>query len=348
MKQFVLAGFAVALAAILIAGCGMFDSNENPVDEGDNLAAYGGYTTANEAPGFGDPGLMARHPEDDPYDDEVSNYPEVSNARRGGGAKIYMLRMIWGNIDNPDTNEDVGDCPITDWSGSIKADGGVLIIRRLIRFEPDDYIVRPRRGAHQAAWVSHTHNHVDGILFEIIDVPDPRHKEVANSLTITTPLYSAVIPFDSLGELNQILTYDDCNKISLVGTEIKLIRCPRGFLEGTWVSETDTSGNFEGAWIRDDGNLSGYIHGRYGVRDEERVLVGKWITTSGQFGGLLKGTWGPMIDENEDDEDGPDGYFEGTWVNDALTAVGRFKGHYCFPDTSANGVFRGRWDKDCR
>ncbi len=350
MKRLMMAGLTMALAAVLVAGCGKSVTQGNEDGEKDLLAEYGGYTTDNEAPGFGDADLIAGHPEDAPYHDDMADSSEVSNAEKNRGAKKYMLRMVWGNLDNPDTSETAGSCPTTDWSGSIEADGGILIIRRLIRFEPGDSIVRPRHGAREVEWISHPGNHVDGILFQIIDVPDPRHKEVKNTVTITTPLYTAEIPFDSLAEYNQLVTYDECNKMSLVGTMLERVRCPMGFMEGTWASETDTSGNFEGAWIGDGGALDGYVQGYYTVRDSVGVLFGKWITTSGEFGGLMKGTWGPLVDQDEEEarEDCQGGYFEGKWVDDALVDVGRFKGHYCFPDSTEDGIFRGRWMQDCK
>lgn len=341
MKRSLLAGLAMLAAVLLIAGCDGLSPGENEGDDNDLSREYGGYTTADEAPGFGDPALVASHPEDTPYTDEVASSPEVRDATRNGWSKFYMLRMVWGNIDNPDTSEDSGSCAVTDWSGSIEIDGGLVIIRRLIRFEDGDSIVRPRRGARDVEWISHTHNHVDGLLLEIIDVPDPRHKPAKNSVTITTPLHSVEIPFDSLPRLNQVNTYDACNKVALVGAEVERRVCPRGFLEGVWVSQTDTSGYFEGAWIAEEGTLVGHLKGRYTVRDTSRVLFGKWITPSGKFGGLLKGTWGLV---NGD----PDGYFEGTWVDKSLAGGGRFSGRFGFPSDTAQGVLRSRWMKDCR
>jgi hypothetical protein len=353
MRRLLMAGLVISVAALVAAGCDTFFPGEDSGGkENPELAAYGGYTTTDEAPGFGDPALVARHPEDTPYNDDMASSPEVRNAAGNGGAKFYMLRMVWGNIDSPDTSENEGPCAVSDWSGSADVEGGVLIIRRLIHFEPDDSIVRPRRGSRGVDWVSHTRNHLDGLLIQIIDVPDPRHKEVANSITITTPFFTREIPFSDLASLDQEVTYDECNKISLVGTALEKVRCPRGFLEGAWISETDTSGTFEGAWIADEGSLTGLVEGRYGMDDTVRVLYGKWITPAGEFGGLLRGTWGLATDDGDDedeiDEAGPDGYFEGVWANSALEVAGRFHGHFSFPTDAVNGMFRGRWFKDCK
>ena len=351
MRLLNFAGLAAVVALAITSGCGTVDENNG--NQGAALGVFGGYTPTAEAPGFGDPGLVAAHPEDTPYDDELVGGPDVTNAMKNGGARHYMLRLVWGNLDNPDTT--VSACPGTDWSGSIKADGGVIIARRLIRFEPGDSIVRPRKGAREIEWASHTRDHFDGILFQVIDVPDPRHRVVANTVTITTPLYTAEIPLDSLASYDESVTFDECNKIAVVAVELKRAKCPRGFLEGAWVSESDTSGWFKGAWVRQDGALDGYLRGRYTIEDGQRVLYGKWITTAGDFGGLMRGTWGPLLaddddaDDDEADEAGPDGYLQGHWVDESLMIQGDFRGHYCLPEVpDTAGFFHGRWKQACR
>jgi hypothetical protein len=334
----------------LVVGCGLSD-NGGDAHNGAPLDLYGGYTMDAEAPGFGDAELIAGNPGDTPYDDEMADSSSVRGAMNNSRARKYMLRMVWGNLDNPDTT--VLTCPVTDWSGSMMADGGVVIVRGLIRFEPGDYIVRPRRSAHAVAWVSHTNNHVDGILVEIIDVPDPRPRPAANILSIATPMFTLDIPFDSLADYARSATFDECNGVAIAATDRREIACPRGFLEGKWVSASDTSGSFRGAWVRDDGSLDGFLHGHYTIEDGQRVLFGKWITTAGDFGGLMRGTWGPILDDDDGRigsvEEEPDGYFRGRWVDEALLVVGEFKGHYCLPEApDTTGSFNGRWMTRCR
>lgn len=344
-------GWALAglVAAALLGGCSTAPDGDSG-SQGDPTELYGGYTTDPESPGFGDPGLLAAHPEDQPYDDEMERNPEVRAAAGDSRTRKYMVRLVWGNLEKPDTT--MLDCPVTEWSGSVVADGGVILVRRLVRFEPGDYIVRPRRGAREVRWVSHTAGGVDGVLLEVIDVHDPSSQTdaVSNSITVATPLYSVEIPFDSLAAYAQTVTIDGCNQIAITSTEATRVRCPRGFLEGAWTSESDTSGRFEGGWIRDDGALDGHLRGRYVERDGERLLFGKWITSSGEFGGLLRGTWGPMPEvDAAGGHDAPDGYFAGHWVNAALTAEGVFRGHYCLPEApDTTGFFHGRWARDCR
>ena len=332
----------LAVVALAVTGCETFFSND---EESEALATldYGGYTTESEAPAFGDEDLLTSYPDDQPYDDEVADNPQVRNALRNGGARHYTLRLLWGNLDNPDTTVGPGeDCPVTDWSGSLVVEGGVVIIKRLIRFDRGDYIVRPRRGPDSVEWVSHTVGHVDGILFTIIDTPDPQATETANVVRITTMQYSVEIPLADLEDYRDFIVIDDCNKISIVATETSPQICKRGFLEGKWISESDTSGVFKGIWIAADGSITGYLRGHYTIEDGNRVLYGKWITRSGRFAGLLRGRWMPLAEEP-----GPDGYFEGRWVDETFTLQGFFKGHYCICQDST-GFFHGRWARVCR
>lgn len=334
----------VTLELITFTGCETFLSDGDADMNTDLPEDFGGYTATDESPGFGDEELLSAYRDEEPYNDEMTYHPDVQDANGRRGARHYALRMVWGNLDHPDTTIYPGeDCPITDWSGSVEIDGGVLIIERLIRFDPHDYIVRPRGGPRVVEWISHTMNHVDGIVFRIVDTPDSRPDSASNTIKISTPFYSSEISLDDLQDYRELIIFDACNKISLMATEIDPHACPSGFLEGIWAAETDTSGGFRGIWIGSAGEIAGYLRGRYEVRDGERVILGKWITGSGDFGGLLRGSWTPL-----DPADGPDGYFEGRWVDDTFTVRGFFKGHYCIREDTGTGFFHGRWINRCR
>lgn len=333
--------YIVALMAFvfLMTACESTDNDISPIWDQD----YGGYTTTDEDPAFGDLELLTLFQEDPQYQDPLANDTTIRNAERNRFARHYLVRILWGNLDTPTAASDTtGDCPITDWSGSITVNGGVISILRLLRFEIDDAVV-PRRSAREFSWISYTSNGVDGILFKVIDIPNPV-AETLDILEFKSKQYEIRIPFSDLANYSNFVFIDECNKISIVATEIYPSRCPGGFLEGLWIAETDSSGYFKGAWFADDGSISGYLRGEYNTIDGNRVLFGKWIDSSGTFGGLLKGTWSAL----PTDRRGPDGSFEGFWVDDNGTRAGRFKGHYCFCRESDQGWFHGKWRLDCR
>jgi hypothetical protein len=333
----------LTLLVFMMLGCGVFSP-----DDDDSAPAwldgYGGFTTSDEAPGFGDASLLAAYPEDRPFEDEMENNTEVKRGENDRGAVQYALRVVWGNIERRDSSLAATDpCPVSDWSGTLEVDGGVAIIKRLILFDRGDLIVKPRRGPRDIQWVSYTKDHVDGLLLKVIDLPDPPHKESANVLTLTTPFYSREIPLTALDDYREFVVYDECNAISIVATRIEPLGCPKGFLDGSWVASSDTSGYFKGAWIGQQGTLMGHLRGVYEVLDGERVLFGKWISSSGDFRGLLRGTWTPL-----ENEEGPDGLFEGRWVDETREVRGFFAGHYAVCEHDTAGTFSGRWMKDCR
>jgi hypothetical protein len=334
----------LVLGALALPGCDLSGPDQGGAGDPVEISEYGGFTTSDEAPGFGDAEILDGYPEDRPFEDEMENHPDVRNGETDRRAKQYALRIIWGNLERPDSSlSDAGACPLSDWSGTIEVDGGVAVVERLILFDRGDTIFKPRKGPRKMEWTSYTKDHVDGLLLKIVDLPDPPTGEFDNTLSITTPLFSRDIPLAELEDYREYVVYDDCNAISVVATRIKASRCPKGFLEGRWVAASDTSGYFKGAWIAQHGALVGHLRGAYEIRNGERVLYGKWISESGDFQGLLRGTWTPLPREH-----GPSGVFEGRWVDENLDVRGFFKGHYATcPDDTA-GLFHGRWMKDCK
>jgi hypothetical protein len=335
---------ALTLAVALMSGCETTEPEKADLSQDASLEEYGGYTLEDEAPAFGDAEILSRYPDDEPYDDGMADHPDVTRAQNREGAKHYALRIVWGNLEPPDSTTVAGEgCPVSDWSGSVSIDGGVVIVRRVVRFDREDSITRPRSNAHQVQWVSYTKDHLDGIVLHVIDVPGRGASDSTNSITITTPYYSAEILLESLSDYHELVTYDDCNKISVVAVEFNP-RCPRGFMEGGWVVETDTSGYFMGVWIGDFGGIAGHLRGNWiHLSDGTRQLYGKWIDTAGSFEGLLRGTWSPLEAAR-----GPDGSFHGAWVDEDLVVRGFFRGHYCMSLDGGDGFFHGRWTKDCR
>jgi hypothetical protein len=344
MKRVTLLGLTVIAALALVPGCEFLSTEDSGSGDGSGQAAdYGGFTVGNEAPGFGDKELVA-YPEGEAYDDHMEDYPDVEESMEDAGAKHYSLRLVWGNLASRDSSVLPGeDCPVTDWSGYLEVDGGHVLVRRLIRFDPYDRIVRPRPGPDRVEWVSATQPAVDGIVFHVIDVPEADGIETSNTLVVSLPMVDLEIPLADLADHKELMEFDECNKLSVVATEIEYFGCPRGFIEGRWIAETDTSGIFKGIWIGHFGGIRGYLKGTWEAgTGGERELYGKWISRGGSFGGLISGTWTPLSGGPC-----PHGRFEGEWVNEFLTVEGHLGGHYCACRDSA-GFFHGRWVEHCR
>ena len=80
MRRIALTVLGGALMAALAAGCSTLVPDGDDSSNVDPATIYDGYTTSAEAPAFGDARLLASHPEDLDYDDEIRDNSEVRNA----------------------------------------------------------------------------------------------------------------------------------------------------------------------------------------------------------------------------------------------------------------------------
>jgi hypothetical protein len=295
-------------------------------------------------------------------EDPVEDDPEVQRLRRlaeeGEGPdrpRFTFLRVKWGVLDAPAAEEDGPD--IVDWTGALRVDRGVVVVRRVIRFErPHDHLVFPRLGPRTVAWVSHTGRHFDGLLIEIIEPPA---SELAvddaepNRLHFETGPFSGSFAVAELPDLEETIDVAPAgNAIHFNGfTLADLNPCPKGFLSGLWRPLTgeeaaaDTSGvtgRFRGRWIGLHGHLQGYLRGAYGIDDGgNRVFFGKYIDRFGRFCGFLRGTWEPA------DEARSWSHFTGAWVGAGGQNEGLLGGRAFNLPVHPGGFFEGRWVTTC-
>jgi hypothetical protein len=271
--------------------------------------------------------------------------------------RFTFLRLTWGDLEAmPDSiTGRVEDGELVDWSGSLRVDRGILVIRRVILFErPFDSIVRPRPARNVVAWNSHTGGHVDGLLVQIIEPPrdedgdgevDPG-KSDPNQLHVVTPQFEQSFLVDDLNTLDQVFpAATEGEAIHFAGFDLSnLDPCPKGFLAGIWHDDPateDGSGFFRGRWVGLYGVTQGHVMGGYGfTEDGERVFFGKYISRSGQFRGLLRGTWDPG-------EDPGTGLFRGQWINASEEVEGVLGGRYLDRVDRPGGFFQGRWATLC-
>ena len=327
---------------------------------------FGGLTPTDEEAAFGDPFLMQAEidEENEASEDPLLEDPEVQALEAQAAQeeqpgdpprpKFTFLRITWGMLDGPVDSLGQADesVDILDWSGLLAVDRGIVVVRRVIRFErPYDHLVLPRLDRQTVAWFSHTGCHFDGLLVEIIERPQdlvgPDGVELEpNVLHFTTGPYSNSFVVAELPDLDEVYPVDpDPNAIHFTGFRLSDISlCPKGFLSGIWHAPApeDSVGFFRGKWVGLFGHLHGFLRGAYGYTDEgERVFFGKYISRNGQFRGLLKGRWEPLP------QFPGHGIFRGRWVNAAGNLVGVLGGQYLHLPERPGGFFGGRWAALC-
>jgi hypothetical protein len=352
-----LIGFLLVSGAVVMGLFGGCSETDDPatVDEtlytreqaADINDPYGGYNLADEAAGFDDPVLLEEYGDDVAYTDPFEKDPvvrELDRDREGRLRGELFLAITWGNLhwDSTITKE-------TDWSGSLRVEPGVILLKQTIRFEIEDYIL-PRTERSLLEWVSHTNPHYDGVLVKIVACPPKLSVtnvqadiDSANTIiTFSTGPLTVRFTLADLPGLHRIVTLDDGNAVSFDAVCAPPVVCPRGFLHGIWKNHPDREGGvFFGKYASENSTHMGYVRGFYGVnKNGEKVFFGKWISRNGAFCGILRGTYGDTVENKA-------GYFTGHWVGRDLRIHGQVKGEWRRDDDHRCGFFRGEWATDC-
>jgi len=342
-----LLGLLLALGA---TGCQSLFSNSGPDEAADtgyyeesiyddtelSLAdANGGYDTADEAPGFGDPAFAEMFGEAENAMDEIAEDPTVQAAEDDPLAEVRFVRVVWGQLElNPELEE------ATDWHGTISIDRGYLVVMRQIRFEhATDWIVRPRPSPLAVEVYSTTRPHFDGLVLKIIDnEPD---SDEPNDLHIQLGPADFSVPVADLADYEHVETVDALgNALSI--RSLACVPTPNGWLAGIWVERHQHRGIFRGAFMNRVGQLEGFLRGHWGVdQGGLRLLFGKYIDREGHFRGILAGTWDPHPGSGAVDAPAS-GTMEGLWYGRGGEAVGEFGGTYR-KGFRRGGYFCGHW-----
>lgn len=371
----------VLVMAGLMAGCSSDETSltaasQTGVDDFEQMdlnQEYGGLTASDEEIAFGDEVLKAMllAEDQDVVDDPLANDPIVLDMEErsrhrnqygeGERPKFTYLRLRWGMLRGlADVTTEGPPCDMTDWTGTLRTDRGLVVVKRLIKFEfPADHVVFPRLDRQTVAFVSHTWCHFDGLLIQIIEPPadDSTRPEVANKLYIDTPAYQGEFLVSELAGMDEVIEVDELgNKIHLNGFGLEDIEvCPKGFLSGRFrhVPEDESAslsadgesqrfGSFAGAWISLNGRLRGFMRGGYGMNaDGERVFIGKLIDRRGNFQGLMRGGWEPAADSRDLGE------FQGRWVTRRGQVEGILGGRAHPVEGYPGGFYEGRWTTLC-
>lgn len=382
--------FILPLAALLMLGllAGCSQDEDGVVAAGasaddftylDLNETYGGLSATDEEEAFGDEALKAMMLTEDGQEiqDPLADDPEVQRLqemgrhtdlyRDGARPKFTYLRLRWGMLRGPeDTTVVERPCELTDWTGEIHTDRGLVVVKRTIRFEAGDHVIFPRLNPQTVAFVSRTTCGFDGLVLQIIERPDTSATgEVAdlepNKLTINAGPFRGEYLVSELAGMNEVFDVDDSgNRFQIEGftlTDIEV--CPKGFLSGRYrrvppqfgEDRPDTAGgedrgelygHFAGTWRDLNGRIQGFLRGGYGINAEgERVFMGKYIDRRGRFQGLLRGTWEPG------DQEGNLASFKGQWGNRREGVIGILGGEAHPVEGYPGGFFTGRWTVSC-
>ena len=364
MKKLTLS-IAILAIAMMFAGCDNDSTtalDTTATDDYENMnmnLEFGGLTASDEDADFGVAYFEAIELEDEEEDtgDPLQEDTEVlyyeDQAREDPGdpedptrPRFTFLRVTFGQLERMEDG-DIEDYTPLDWSGMLSVDRGIVVVRRLIRFErPGDHLVLPRPDRQTIEWVSHTGPHFDGLLVEIIEPPlDPTLGPLEpNVLHFETASYSTELILEDIAGMNETFVLEnELGSINFMGFRLgDLELCPKGFLSGLWrASEEEDGGVFMGRWHGLFGRLQGLVRGRYGINDEgERVFHGKYISRTGQFRGFVRGQWEPG-------EDGGRGHFQGRFFDRDRQPEGVLGGGYAHAPNRPGGFFAGRWAVFC-
>ena len=371
----------ILLTAGLLAGCSsdetsLVTTSGTGLDNYDQLdmdQTYGGLTDTDEEVAFGDEALKAMMLAEDQeiVIDPLADDPVVlemeerarHRERYGEGElpRFTYLRLRWGMLRGPQDSTTVDrPCDVTDWTGTIRTDRGLVVVKRKIKFEyPADHVVFPRLDPQTVAFISRTWCHFDGLVIEIIEPPvEPSTTpEIPNKLYIDTPQFQGEFLVSDLAGMNQVFEVDEVgNKIQINGFGLSDIEvCPKGFLSGRYrhvpaadpeVEPTEGEGkrygSYAGAWYGLNGHIRGFMRGGYGVDAEgERVFIGKIIDRRGRFSGFMRGGWTP------DTDDRGLGEFRGSWVTRSGNMEGYLGGQSHPVEGYPGGFYEGRWTSLC-
>ena len=327
----------------------------------------GGTDAANESPGFGDAYFDKYLQDEESAADPLENDPRFRRLENDNGASVFFVRLTWGNQSGaPEEGSRDSTETWLDWSGCASVSDGIVIPRRVLKFERGDHLLRPdsTTGRQKVCWKSKTGPAWDGVILQIVvpaagdnTLTDARRGTKGDGLTDddTFTFSAPEIPLEltfklsELADLDEVILIDDVNGVSIAGFTRDDLgdRCPQGPMVGHWVrAENDerNGGFFRAKWANALGNLVGHVRGRWGVTEEgEQVFVGKIIGRGGNYLGHVRGTW-------ESTGDG-EGTMAGRWIvfgqGGEPRAAGGVRGEWRTGDREGAGLLRGKWAASC-
>lgn len=341
----------VGALALVLAGCSD-DSATAPESSGeiDFDAEFGGFSSSDEQPFFGDSELEAADGMETEYDDTVAQDLEVRDWEANDESQMYAMTIRWGNLE---VGRDVGasgDGSSTEWAGSLEVSEGAIRILTILDFEFGTDTILPRTDRNSIAWSTMTEGGFDGL--RVLVVVPPANGGGPQEATVAFESNGVVREFS----LEDLVDYQEVIPAGENGQQIairSILALPyataRGWTSGRWIwSPEDHSGLFAGRWVSPtltDGRVgfgtAGFVRGRYGMNsDGEKVFFGKIIDRDGGFLGFVKGTW-TVEDERMDRF--LVGSFTGIWTDQARSPKGTVRGWWRQALGGSPGAYEGAW-----
>ncbi|MGH7598045.1 MAG: hypothetical protein ACREOI_16970 [bacterium] len=197
------------------------DAEQSSLDE-----AYGGLTTSDELPGFGDADLINAANEDV---DVADPFNSLGKSAEVAGIKTYVVRLAWGKLEGDSTAT-----AVVDWSGFAEVNKGTLAVLKTIRFENNDRIQLPRASRQRVEFVSQTQTSYDGMVIAIIDNDSG---STAGTLTLTAGSYSRTLSFSEMDSLDLVEPVGEGDEVSIVSRAKEVTPFDGGFLAGRWIKD---------------------------------------------------------------------------------------------------------------
>jgi hypothetical protein len=351
----------VSAIALLAIGCSDESTAPDPgaVEETNLEDPFGGFTSQDEQPAFGDADLAESVAAEVPYEDVMVDDPEIKRWREAhhDSVHVYAVTLLWGMLtEDPASTirpDDPPDVPVTDWTGYVRVNRGGVLLRSVVAFEPEDRII-PRLHRRQIGWISHTTVSFDGIRILVYQHFFDGQSGETDSLTVVAGDHRWDFLVNDLAELDYEESVDAIgNKFALRSLQLVPTVCAHGFLGGSWAAPESSTGlgAFHGRWVSRDGSVAGFVRGHYGIdRAGRKVLFGKYVDLDGDFRGFLRGHWEEVGTESlpgHSDRDRHHGWFRGDWIDSNERLLGRLRGAWRSVPGEGAGFFEGSWTGVC-
>lgn len=336
----------LTLGLVLAAGCSDESSGPNQPDPANE--DFGGYTTSDELPAFGDDALLADLAEEVAVTDLLADDPETRRLAGDPAARTFAVTLRWGHLQRGGPGGVGGDPEgkTLDWTGSAHTTQGRMVLRHVFSFEAGDRVELPREDPATLAWTSHTGAGVDGLTF-VIHVPAEVGGDLENeALVFETETFDLRLTLAQLADWQ--MTYDvdeEGNQLRVNAMESGAAVSARGWVLGRWNWDPSADlGSFVGQWVHPRTGIAGFVRGHYGPDDtgDRVVFYGKYINRRGDFEGFLRGG----VQVREGDLVLGVGTFQGGWYDETGAPVGAIEGRWTAAPEQG-GYFSGIWCSGC-